>query len=569
MRKESLYPLSFITIEEAPERTQRDVSDSQETPEYLQPGSFINYIVQLINGQESLDKLESVVADATQAAAQHRSIFNQLVIDLGEEAANANDHYLENFSNILDTLDYAIEMLQRYPGTEDRQLLIQAADYADRAVEHLNIYFPGLHNLVWYHKGPTESPSFNRIIHAVEAYHETGDNTEALEILNAERVLTLANIDDLESSKPQEYSFLATQFEKHLKLLNALFFALEDKKEYDSLKLEFEDLAKSFQTLQEAIPTTQLQIQSDLNSKMPDLNYVLSVAQDFLAGRTGEQRMANALNTAVTQLQEYKAVLDIGDDFDNNPALSYQEQLDTFNQAVDTTIDCLYSIAEFAQDREVTIFEHNLKRYEESLEPLFKAIEDLEQAVQKSGLIPCVKCSHMNPPNRSKCEQCLTLLPAFERSASHSLDVGSDSPAIEEEDIPENIYVLYKATNDFEAQLISREQYQQVLEHFIQNYNTSIHQLPQEELDFSIQGLSPEENAEIQESLSSLFEEGLDEIKSGVEGLFQYSESEEQSQAISALQTVHNGSKKLMAMEDKIIELSHKYQHLAEQGQQE
>ena len=92
---------------------------------------------------------------------------------------------------------------------------------------------------------------------------------------------------------------------------------------------------------------------------------------------------------------------------------------------------------------------------------------------QRSMLVECVMCGHMNPPNVANCEKCNAALPkTMERAAATSQETASNMVMV-----PPEYLELYDACDKVASNEIELDVWQDKLDEFVERFNQSSQQI--------------------------------------------------------------------------------------------
>ncbi len=504
---------------------------------------LVDVIKAVAEGRAGEEELRRALEAGRATLEDHRRSIQEVYEGLGPESQEAVADLMETAGEFFTILHDNLERVESYLETGDRNQLFIGGTQIDRATGQMNLLLLDFRNQALLAQGPTGIPTLNDLIALHQSFQE--DPMEGFgafrDAVQAERMLAVGNLQDLDHEPDlDEVHALRNAFDVHLRCMNRLAFALDDK-DLDAIDDEMERCHKTFERVQELIPIATMALRGQGATAFPDINMILNLTRDLESAQTSDTLLLNALESLEENFGQTRESLMAMSGTESDSVL-IKEELERALDALDGIEEAIEDYYEFFEVREILVLQSAADNLEASAVQLQSAFEAFQEIAEREGKVPCVRCAHFNMPDRTSCENCGASLPKKAGVVAASTFSTAEGPAANQHQpvVTPNLKKLYEAVNAVANEEISVDEFSEVVEWFANLIQTNAENAPPVPDEYP----NDEQKRAVAE-VYRLFDEGVDDMLKGADFFREYIQDGFRAQLESGVKEVDKGARKI------------------------
>lgn len=518
---------------------------------------LVRTIQAVLEGQADAARLQKVLSDSRNSLATEHAGFNEVVGGLGEELSQACGPLLGQAEELFQQFSAALDLVEEYLKTSDKEFLFSANSLVDRVVTQINAVQLEIRNRVLTAQGPTDIPNLNLLIRAHGDYKEGRDpkGERLLDIIDAEIFHGVSSIENIKHS-PQTPEMLAMSdaLAAHVEGMKRLGSAVV-KEAKDKVVIELKRAEHTFQEMKSRIAPATMSVRLEGPTKAPVVNNVLSLTEEMLRGSVPDIALVDALHLAEKEFKEMRTQFDTLTQRQATSVL-VTEEVERAREAFELQEAALKEYEEFFANREIAFAQAAAAKLKRSTQALYMCYEELQAIAEREGKTPCFRCNHYNTPNRSRCEKCGAALPAMVQEESSSTFETAEADPMGSHDskkpvLTPNFVRLYTAVNGAADGTLSDEAFLAEIAWF--------EDLLKKNSEFDVaepdlESMSEEERANAEQTLKAIqdtedmFRSGYENLQEALKLFREFVESRETGDLEDGVKLCDQGARKLAAV---------------------
>lgn len=505
--------------------------------------AVVQVIQAVSEGRAGEAELRAALEAGRATLEEHQLSIQTFLEGLSAASQEAVAGHLQTANEFFDIFNENLDRVESYLETGDRNQLFIGGSQIDRATEQMNMLLVDLKNEAYRAQGPTTIPTLNHLLALHQRFQE--DPMEAYEdfreTVEAERLLAVVNLQDLDQEPDlTEVHALRNAFDVHLRCMNRMAFALDEKK-LEAIDTEMENCRETFERVQELIPIATMALRGQGATAFPDINMILNLTADLEAGRVGDTLILDALEGLEENFAKTRENLMAMSPSESDSVL-IKEELDRALDAIDGIEEAIEDYYEFFEVREILVLRSAAKNLESSAVQLQGSFEAFQEIAEREGKVPCVRCGHFNMPDRTTCEQCSMPLPKKAGVVAGSTFSASEGPARSEHQpvVTPNLLKLYEAVNAVANEEISVQEFAEVVDWFDNLIRTNADNAPPVPEEYP-----NEEQERAVAEVYRLFDEGVDDMLRGADLFREFIQDGLRAQLENGVKEVDKGARKI------------------------
>ncbi|GEM_PF-1927660 len=527
---------------------------------------LLDTCLDVLEGRKSKEDLREEMERARQELVLMQQDFDDTAAEQPQNIQQACqkeiDYIHENFS----IYHQAIDIIETFLRTGDKFDIVRGAEKVRGASAALNTGFMDYRNRALIALGPTDIPILNLVLDTHKSMTETqGDEKLAyleklLTVITREHIIAQRVLADLKrapagSLLPEE-ELLKTAYEEHQTACSLIRDNL--------LTFNQENIDKGLEGYQEAamrvkdlIPAANLKRLTQIPTTSPQANLVINLGKTLLGENGREEMFLEALKNLEESFNDTKMQFEA---IKRSPTDSVlvKEEMENATKAIAAYENALNDFYRFVELRETLLLVQASTKLEEAVKMLNQSGETFTSIAEREGKVPCIRCSHFNPPERKTCEKCGAVLPvSAESQPSRTFEMGEQDEVeqhTEEIVLTENIHRLFDAVNKVSEGQIAVEEFQEVvnwMEELVNHHKTAYGPLP----PVNIENIKPDlkeparQVKEMIEEANEVFKEGTDDLTAGIGFFKQYISHGDKNNLVAGVQIIWQGVGKLQIVQ--------------------
>lgn len=505
-----------------------------------QQKALVLLIADVLNGKANPAELEVALVISRQSLDSMSEQWRHAYEDLTPPQREAVEEVSEQIQQTLDLCASGLDVLTGALTTQNTDELFQGGELIRRCSNQLDILFSMFRNLALVALGPTDIPNLNLLINSLDGARSGKFAMDGfLNVVNQERLMTLKALDDLEGNpKTSEYEALKRTFDDHLRCMNRLAKAVEERDE-NAIDAEMKKADSTFKYLQELIPLASLRSRTNGPTRSQLANLVISLAYDVSQGAAHQDLLHEQVERLKKDILPMAAAVKAA-----APVASVMIEQETKRAvaALKGYEDAIKGFEQFFKTRDVLHLQGSAFALEAAANELHACWNKLQELADQEGKVACIRCNFYNTPDRRSCGKCGAPLPvlAEKSTATSTFSVESASEATPAAEAPvqsSNLNRIYKAVDDLGSRKISRAEFETELawfESLIELQERSLGEAPVTEVD-GLEGEEREEalkRAELVRETEQAFHGGIDLWRQAIEQWRNYIETGERERRL-------------------------------------
>lgn len=520
---------------------------------------------ELLEGRGSLEQLKSTIGETRKSLLEMEKDFEQVTRGMTPEILQASREGIKDASNAFQEYLEALKKIEQYLQGQEASILTSGVEMLKRSSLHLEQAFFFVRQSGLAAMGPTRVPGINLVIQTAERL-SAGEAVQALLRDQVEREVmavreTRRQIE--EEAQPYGVQDLASSYDLYEDGLQMVSEAAATGN-LELLRKSVLALTRAGHSLVETTTAFDLQRLTLSPTASRQVNLVINLARDLLAGKTDSRMFWKALAALRADLERMKFQCDT---LLRSPASSgtldeERKRVSPLLEEYEAAITSLYSF--FETEDPATLESACLKVQELTgqLEELWKGFEDL---AEKEVRVRCIRCGHYSSRERKTCEKCSAILPIpveEERSGVNIEEGGVLRPSWEgrEVNMTHHIHTLFEAARQAAEDQISQEEFARTvswMENLVLEARKFAFPPPSvtPEGEPGTEAFQEEEQQLLKlkgalEAASQEYQEGLQEILTGLSFFQQFLSGGDKGNLQSGMQVIWQGVGKLQKVQE-------------------
>lgn len=527
---------------------------------------ILDICLDVLEGRKGKEELREAMEMARQDLVMMQQDFEDTVAEQPQNIQQACqkeiDYTNENFS----AYHQAFDTIEVYFKTGDIFDIVRGAEKVRGASAALNNGFMDFRNRALVAMGPTDIPILNLVLDTYKKLEEASQEekpafTEKLltvisrEHLAAQRVLIDFKRAPAGSMLPEE-ELLKSAYEEHQ---SACVLIRENLMTFNQENLDkgIEMYQNAATRIRDLIPAANVKRLTQMPTISPQANLVINLGKMLLGENSREEMFLDALKTLEESFNDTKMQFDA---IKRSPADSVlvREEMENAVKAIAAYENALNDFYRFVEVREAILLAQASSKLEEAVKLMNQSGEAFMSIAEREGKVPCIRCSHFNPPERKTCEKCGAVLPVpAESQPARTFEMGEQDEVQQQSEeivLTENIHRLFDAVNKVSEGQIPVEEFQQVvdwMEEIVNIHKTAYGPLP----PVNIENIKPDlqdpakKVKEMIEEANEVFKEGADDIITGIGFFRQYISNGDKNNLVAGVQIIWQGVGKLQIVQ--------------------
>lgn len=517
---------------------------------------LVRTIEQVLEGTADAKALEPVVKESEASFQEFVNGFRRTVAELPEETRAACEELIEGSEELFRQFESGLVLVRNFLTDRLQENLVSAGNLFSRVTSQVNAVQLELRNRALSLMGPTSIPNLNLILRAYENF-KLGKDSDGilLELVEAEIFNASASIEQLGRSKQTDaVQSIRGAYSKHRDCMQLLGKAVSEKN-INAAATEIQKCKDTFEEIRSKIGAAAASLRTDGPTESADANLVLSISDDVRLGALPSDALMEPLAAYRADAATMKAELTKMADQQATSVL-VTEEIDRALEAMDLQDEAFEDFDLFFEHRDVILLERANQRLQRAVEALWLCLKELQEIADREGKTLCIKCSHYNPQNRSRCEQCGFNLPNMARDQSTTtFETGegqsSGLPQQDEPVVTSNLVRIYKAVDAVYEGKISKDDFLAEIAWF-EKLLDSNQEYEVDEPDVS--KMNSEERAQAEAAFKALaeveeaFRAAHDEMGGACASFRRYLESEEKADLEEGVKLMDAGARKMASV---------------------
>lgn len=495
--------------------------------------------------------LQKIIQEFRATLEMQRVKFAELVEDLDTNVREQVVSLIEGAGQLFDAMEAALDELDTYFETGDKESLYKGGGLASRTGHQMNLLFIEFRNVTLTLKGPTDIANLNHILDMHGKWKQDPETwfPKFRNVVEGERLFVVASMRDLDKAPDTvEFTALKNAFDEHIRCMNRLAIAL-DKNNKFGVDKEVHLARTTFGRIKELLPAAQLSARAQGPTPLPEINLVINTARDVEHGLIHQNVLIDVLEKVGDSFGQTREELESADLGPQASALA-REELDRVRDAFDELEEAFGEFYEFLDNRELMVLRSAIAKLTEAGKRIASSQESFQSIAEREGKVPCIKCQHYNPSDRHTCEKCGAPLPKMAGTAVSTFETTEGPVRAAQQDegplITANLYKVYEAANNYHTEQIDTDEFLEVLDWFEHLVTSTAEKIPAPP-DPEAPDLSEAERVEATATrqLAERFDESVDDMLRGLGHLRTFAETRLESELKNGVTAIDEGAHKL------------------------
>jgi len=527
---------------------------------------LLDICLDVLEGRKGKGELKEELDIARQELDQMQQDFDISVAEQPQNIQQACQREIDYIHDNFSVYHEAFDAIETFFRTGDKFDIVRGAEKVRGASAALNTGFLDYRNRALIAIGPTDIPILNLVLDTYNKMSEASQDDKSayidklLTVISREHLAAQRVVADFKrapagSLLPEE-ELLKTAYDEHQESCALIRESLMNFNQ-ENLDKGIEGYKNATMRIKDLIPAANLKRLTQMPTTSPQANLVINIGKTLLGENSREEMFLEALKNLEDSFNDTKMQFEA---IKRSPTDSVlvKEEMENAAKAISAYENALNDFYRFVEVRETMLLVQASMKLEEAVKMLNQSGEAFMSIAEREGKVPCIRCSHFNPPERKTCEKCGAVLPVpAESQPARTFEMGEQDEVEQHKEeivLTENIHRLFDAVNKVSEGQISVEEFQEVvtwMEDLVIEHKTAYGPLPAVNIDSMKPDLKDpaKQVKEMIEEANEVFKEGADDLLTGIGFFKQYIQNGDKNNLVAGVQIVWQGVGKLQMVQ--------------------